>query len=166
MSRLDSFIRRMMAQRDLINEAAAMIAEVPGVVFELGLGNGRTFDHLRERLPGREIFVFDRRVAAHPSSVPDAGHMILGEVGETLPAAVARHRGRVAMVHNDLGDGTPENTAAIRTMLEGALAPALAPGALVLSNAPLIIEGTRELALPEGIATGRYFLYRRQDARG
>ena len=48
MSRLDSFIRRMQAQRDCLNAAAGLIADVPGVVFDLGLGNGRTFDHLRE----------------------------------------------------------------------------------------------------------------------
>ena len=31
-----------------------------GPVIELGLGNGRTYDHLRERLPGRRIIAFDR----------------------------------------------------------------------------------------------------------
>jgi hypothetical protein len=69
-SRLDSFIRRMQAQRDCLNVAAALIADVPGAVFDLGLGNGRTFDYLREILPDREIFVFDRVVNANPKSRP------------------------------------------------------------------------------------------------
>ena len=34
-----------------------------GPVLELGLGNGRTFDHLRERLPGRRIVAFDRALS-------------------------------------------------------------------------------------------------------
>ncbi len=55
----------MTAQRDCLALAARLVADVPGPVLELGLGNGRTYDHLREILPGREIFVFDRRVAAN-----------------------------------------------------------------------------------------------------
>ena len=51
MSRLDSFIRRVSAQRDCLNMAKDMIADVPGPILELGLGNGRTFDHLRELFP-------------------------------------------------------------------------------------------------------------------
>lgn len=72
MSRLDIFIRRMQAQRDCLNAAAAMIADIPGAVFDLGLGNGCTFDHLRETLTDREVFVFDRVVNANPKSTPDA----------------------------------------------------------------------------------------------
>ena len=88
MSRLDSFIRRLEAQRACLNHAAALIAGVDGAVLELGLGNGRTYDHLRALFPDREIFVFDRRVAAHPDCIPDDAHMILGDVRETLPAAL------------------------------------------------------------------------------
>jgi hypothetical protein len=54
MTRLDSAIRRLMAQRALLDWAAQDIASRPGLVLELGLGNGRTYDHLRERLPGRK----------------------------------------------------------------------------------------------------------------
>lgn len=36
---LDSFIRRMKAQSDCLNFAARKIAELPGPVVELGLGN-------------------------------------------------------------------------------------------------------------------------------
>ena len=69
MSRLDSFIRRMQGQRDCLNRAAELIAGIPGPVLELGLGNGRTYDHLKEILPDREIFVFDRRIAATFSAI-------------------------------------------------------------------------------------------------
>ena len=52
MSRLDSFIRRLEAQRACLALAAGRIGGLPGPVLELGLGNGRTYDHLRELLPG------------------------------------------------------------------------------------------------------------------
>ena len=66
MSRLDSFIRRLEAQRACLDRAAALVAGLAGPVLELGLGNGRTYDHLRALLPGRDIFVFERAVSAHP----------------------------------------------------------------------------------------------------
>ena len=59
-SRLDSFIRRLQAQRACLDMAAGLIADIDGLVLELGLGNGRTYDHLRETLPGREIYVCER----------------------------------------------------------------------------------------------------------
>ena len=50
MSRLESFIRRLDAQRLCLDWAAGAVVERPGAVLELGLGNGRTYDHLRARL--------------------------------------------------------------------------------------------------------------------
>jgi len=105
MSRLDSFIRRVSAQRDCLNAAAGMIADVPGPVLELGLGNGRTYDHLRERLPNREIFVFDRRIAAHSACIPDERHMILGNIDATLAHAMAQIGALAALAHCDIGAG-------------------------------------------------------------
>ena len=87
MSRLDSAIRRLQAQRACLDTAAGMITGMPGVVLELGLGNGRTFDHLRSRLPERDIYVFDRQVAAHPDCIPRDDHLFLGDLAETLPRA-------------------------------------------------------------------------------
>ena len=48
MSRLDSFIRRVTAQRDCLNRVAEIIEYHEGLILEMGLGNGRTYDHLRE----------------------------------------------------------------------------------------------------------------------
>ena len=90
MSRLDSFIRRMQAQRACLDWAAQAIQGRPGCVLELGLGNGRTYDHLRERLPDRDIYVFDRRISAHAGCIPPTEYMFLGEVAEMLPLAAAR----------------------------------------------------------------------------
>lgn len=164
MSRLDSFIRRLEAQRACIDFAARPGNLPDGPVFELGLGNGRTFDHLRERLPGREIFVFDRQVAAHPNCVPDAAYMIIGDIAETLPRAVLRLRGRVAFVHSDLGSGDAAIDRATARTVAPLIAEALAPNGLVVSDQALVIAGWQPLPPPPGIAESRYFLYRKPRA--
>ncbi len=89
MTRLDSAIRRLTAQRDLLDWAAGEIAPT-GFVLELGLGNGRTYDHLRDRLPGREIYVFERSPAAHPSCTPPEAYLFVGDIFDTLPAFIER----------------------------------------------------------------------------
>src|SRR5713101_3249826 len=105
MSRLDSFIRRLEAQRACLDRAAELIGGLDGVVLELGLGNGRTYDHLRALFPHREIYVCERRVAAHPDCVPPPERLILGDMRVTLTAARDRLGGRVALAHLDVGTG-------------------------------------------------------------
>jgi hypothetical protein len=110
MSRLDSVIRRLQAQRACLARAAALIRDLPGPVLELGLGNGRTYDHLRETLPAREIFVFEREVAAHPDCVPPADHLLLGDIHDTLPASGPAWRSSTAT----WAPATPSSTPASR----------------------------------------------------
>ena len=62
MSRLDSFIARMQAQRDCLNFLQPLVERQAGPILEVGLGNGRTYDHLRRLFPDRDIFVFERAV--------------------------------------------------------------------------------------------------------
>jgi hypothetical protein len=158
MSRLESAIRRLEAQRACLGHAAA--AAPPGPIFELGLGNGRTFDHLRGLLPGREIFVFEAQVNAHPDCIPDAEHLILGDLRKTLPASLARFAGRVALVHSDIGTGDPVRNAAFADWLGPAVRPFLAPDAVVASDQQLAALADLAAPLPAGIEPGRYFLYR------
>lgn len=160
-SRLDSFIRRLEAQRACIGAAAKWVAELDGPAFELGLGNGRTYDHLRERLDGREIFVFERQLAAHPACIPDPEHLILGDIHETLPAALARFEGRVALIHSDIGTGDEEANAAIASFLSGYLTKFLRPGGVIMADQPMTLNDVAALPLPEGVKPGRYFIYRR-----
>ena len=61
-SRLEKLYFRLEAQNACLGWAFTQIAGKPGIVFEIGLGLGRSFDHLRRYLPGREIFAFDRQV--------------------------------------------------------------------------------------------------------
>ena len=160
MSRLDSFIRRMQAQRACLDWAAKAIAGLPGPVLELGLGNGRTYDHLREILPDRDIYVFDRRIAAHPDCIPPEDHMFLGEVDEMLPVAAARLGRGVALVHTDLGTGDAEANAVLADLVGPLLAALVAPGGVVVANHELTVSGWTRLPEPEGVKPGRYFLYR------
>ena len=55
MSRLDFHIEQKIAQRDSIDLAARELAGHPGWVVEFGLGRGRSYSHLAERFPDREI---------------------------------------------------------------------------------------------------------------
>lgn len=166
LTRLDKAIRRLQAQRACLDWAAAEIASVPGPVCELGLGNGRTYDHLRARLPDREIFVFERIVNAHPDAVPPEAQLILGRIEETLPAALPRFAGRVALLHSDIGTGDDARNARIADWLGPQILPFLAPGAIVASDQPLAALSDIEAPLPAGVGENRYYLYRLPQRRG
>lgn len=161
MSRLDSFIRRLEAQRRCLDHAADLVRDVPGPVLEVGLGNGRTYDHLRSIMPQREIFAFDRQLAAHPDSTPPEDHLILGDVLDTLPRLIRQGRLHAAFAHADIGSGDKLATAAVAAALAPWLAEAVVPGGVVASDQPLVAPARlKPLPLPDGVAPGRYFLYR------
>ena len=161
MSKLDSFIRRMQAQRDCLNYAAREIRDLPGNVFELGLGNGRTYDHLCELLPNRTVYAFDRRMKCYQTCTPPAECMFVGEITKTLPSAAARLGRSVALVHMDLGTTDRQANANLLQSVAPLLQPLLKPGAVVVSNQALPeMGGWRKLAEPPGVKPGRYFLYR------
>lgn len=160
MSRLDSFIRRLLAQRASIDYAALQIAGLAGPILELGLGNGRTFDHLRERFPGREIFVFDRELAANPSSRPDAAHFIAGDFRQSLPTALERLGVKAALAHCDIGSHDRAASRALGAAIAPLLASLMVRGAIVLGDQPMAQPAWQELTLPDGLEPGRYFMYR------
>jgi hypothetical protein len=163
LSRLDLFIRRMTAQRACIEHTAEMIADLPGPILEVGLGKGRTFDHLRLCHPARAIMVFDRHIAAHPDAIPDPKDLFLGEFGDTLPLAFEKVGSTAALVHADFGSDNPENTRELARWLGPWLARFAAPGALVLTDQPLDAAGLKPLPLPPGVETGSYFIFQRVD---
>lgn len=160
MSRLDSFIRRLEAQRRCLEYSVGLVDGLEGPVFELGLGNGRTFDHLREICPEREIFVFERRVQANPDCVPAPDHLFEGPIAETLPLAIERFARTVPLVHADLGSGRPEIDQATSVLLAGHLPDLMLPGGIVLSDQELPWPAAIRVELPAGVAPGRYFIIR------
>ncbi len=157
LSRLDSFIRRLTAQRACLNQAAQMVSGRRGVVLEIGLGNGRTFDHLRETLPDREIFVFDRHVASHPDSTPDDAHLYLGDLSETLLRARDALPEPAILVHSDIGTGNAAHDAQVAQMMAEALPQMLQPGAVVVSDQAIPLPDAEDIPLPAGVWQDRYF---------
>jgi len=167
MSRLDSHIRQKIAQRDTIDLAARWLAGEEGVIAEFGLGTGRSYSHLVERFPGREVFCFDRRDVTHPRSRPPADHFYVGELADVLaePAVHARLAGRVLLLHLDLGSGGPEDDEVPEFVLSR-VHGWLRPRALVLSDQDLTLEPSWRL---ERVDTSepvqhaeRYHVYRRR----
>ena len=161
MSRLDGFIRRLEAQRACLDRAAELIRDLDGCVLELGLGNGRTYDHLRSRLPDRSIYVCERQVAAHPACIPPTDMLILGDMRETLPVVRSWLGGRVALAHLDAGSGDEAANRALAAELKPLILPLLRAGAVLASDPPLECPKLAMLPLPDGVAPGRYHLYRR-----
>ncbi|WP_424984907.1 class I SAM-dependent methyltransferase [Microbulbifer sp. S227A] len=157
MSRLDSMLRRFTAQRDGLNWAAEQIADLPGDVLDLGLGNGRTYDHLRELFPERRILVIDRVLQCHPSCTPPAENFLEGEA-EPMLRRLHEMGVRIALAHYDFGMGIKEDDVAEAARLSPLLAPAMCPGGLIVSGQPL--AGFRQVSGPDTIAPDRYLFYR------
>ena len=163
MSRLDSFIRRLEAQRACLDHAARLVAGLDGAVLELGLGNGRTYDHLRELFPERDIYVCEKKVAAHPDCVPPPERLILGDMRETLPRVYDRFAGRAVLAHLDAATGDVAASLALANELAPLILPLLRrPGSVLVSEPPLSLPAAdwAPLPLPGDIESGRDHLYR------
>ena len=159
MSRLDGFIRRLEAQRDCLNAVARLVGDRPGPVLEVGLGNGRTYDHLRALFPGRAIYVFDRAVLAHPDCIPPADMIRLGDFRETLPKFRAEGA-RAVLIHADIGNGDKAASLALARDLAPTLAALLVPGGYLVTDQPMEEARLERQPLPAGAAEGRYHFYR------
>lgn len=160
MSRLDSVIRRLQAQRACLAHAVALVEGLPGPMLELGLGQGRTYDHLRILSPQRTIIVFEREVAAMAESVPGEDCLILGDIRHTLPRMVPRFARKVPLVHSDIGTGDTGLNAKLAACVATHLAAILCPGGIVVSDQDLNFPGAVALPLPNEVPPGRYFMYR------
>jgi S-adenosyl-L-methionine methyltransferase len=160
-SRLDSFIRRLEAQRACLELAADLVGDLDGELLELGLGNGRTYDHLRKLFPHRNIFVCERTVAAHPDCVPPPQFLLLGDMRETLQTVRARLAERVALAHLDPGNGNIAASKALADHLIPLIVPLLQLNGVLVSEPAVSADELNALPLPDGIEAGRYNLYRR-----
>ena len=157
MSRLESMQRRISAQIDGLNWAAGQIAALKGDVLELGLGNGRTYDHLRQLLPDRRIWVVDRVLQCHPSCVPPEDLFVPGEGRDVLPELAAKGM-KFALLHYDFGRGIKADDVAEGRQMSPLIAPVMRPGGLIVSQQPLV--GFQPLRGPETVDPDRYCFYR------
>ena len=59
-------------------------------VIALGIGNGRTLDHLSVLFPERKVFAFDNVLHSAIGVLPPADQIVMGDIRETLPFALPR----------------------------------------------------------------------------
>ena len=165
-TRLERFIARMVGQLACLDAAAAATKAIHGGVWEVGLGNGRTYDHLRERFAGRDIIVFDRQVAAHPDCIPPVDRMRLGDFRDTIAVEAQRSAGALAMIHADVGSGDIAASRALGRWLAPLFAQALAPGGYLVGDQPMDDAALEPIALAAigalDLPPDTYFVYRRR----
>ena len=156
MSRLESMRRRLTAQIDGLNWGLAETANLTGDILELGLGNGRTYDHLREYGGGRRVAVIDRQLNCHPSCIPPEADFFQGEADDML-RQMSQNGMRFALVHFELGIGVEEHDNALSAKLAPLIAPLLVPGAIVVTQNPL--PGFTAIPGPDSVEDERYLFY-------
>lgn len=156
MSRLDSMMRRLAAQRDGLEWGKARVEGIAGDCLDMGLGNGRTYDHLREIAPERRIWVIDRALNCHPSCVPPERDYLEGEAEDML-RKLAGTGAKVVLGHYDFGFGVKEKDVAEAARLSPLIAACMAPGGVLVSGQPLV--GFKQVRGPETVAPDRYFFY-------
>ncbi len=158
-SLLDRMIERLLTQRACLQEAARLIAPLPGPVVELGLGKARTYDHLRRLLPQRQVLAFDREMHAPPAHVADDIALYLGDFRESLPPAVARWRGEVALLHADIGSYDRERDRLLVRDIVALLDALMRAGGVVVADREMRRPRWRRLPLPPSAGDWRYYLY-------
>jgi len=154
-SALDLLIRRLMSQRASLERAASLITQLPGPALQIGWGDGIAYDHLHEILRRRDLFVFDKAIAAPDTAPPQPEHRIIGDPSETLPQAWERWRREAAFAY--LNFAAPARAAAELAPL---LAPLLRPGAIVIAETAVELPGWEAVPASEGARDAREHLYR------
>lgn len=160
MSKLESFIRRMLAQRDCLDFAAQEIEAMPGAVLELGLGNGRTYDHLKQIMPNRDIYVFDRKVRPFASCAPPENRIFRGEVLETLIRAYDVLGKAAVLAHYDIATTNTEKSSKLAERVSPLLHRLMYSGSLVVSSVSMPFSHWSAVPLPASVKPERYFIYR------
>lgn len=157
MSRLESMMRRLTAQKLGLEWAVENTASLTGDALEIGLGNGRSYDHLREISPDRRIWVIDRILQCHHSCVPPTENFLQGEAGDMLTRLAAEGR-QIVVAHYDCGMGVKEKDVAEAAVLSPLIAAVMAPNGIIISGQPLV--GMIQVDGPDGIAPDRYYFYK------
>jgi hypothetical protein len=165
MSYLDNFINRMTAQRACIEYARELIEDVEGPILEFGLGHGRTYDHILQTFPSRDVYVFEKAVSPNVFVRPPDALLFEGDIHQTVRTAAARLPGKAAMAHSDLGLKDRDGAVPIVASIIAHLPDLIAPGGLYISNTDIsLVDGAlppafRPVEVPQ-VPAGRYFIYR------
>ena len=160
MSRLESAIRRLQAQKISLDWSAKNIHKQGGVVLEFGLGNGRTFDHMRKLLRERVIYVFEREIAAHPDCIPHPAFQFIGDFRDSIPRAIEQLGRNATLAHLDIGTGQKNTSLALASEIAPCIEKLLCVNAIVVSDQEVERWRSCKLQLPGGISENRIHLYR------
>tara|TARA_Y100001933_G_scaffold60140_1_gene60265 strand:+ start:82 stop:495 length:414 start_codon:yes stop_codon:yes gene_type:complete len=133
--------------------SAKNIHKQRGVVLEFGLGNGRTFDHMRKLLPQRDI-------AAHPDCIPHPAFQFIGDFRDSIPRAIEQLGRSAALAHLDIGTGQKNTSLALASKITPCIEKLLCVNAIVVSEQEVERWRSYKLQLPAGISENRIHLYR------
>ncbi|MEE4237357.1 MAG: class I SAM-dependent methyltransferase [Anderseniella sp.] len=161
LSRLEKTSARLRSQIACLGLVIDAIATMKGPVFELGLGRGRTYDHLRWHMPDRDIYAFDREIVPIEDCRPPEAFIVAGDLEETLPRYAARFAGQVVLANCDLGSYRQAHNEHMAGLIAPWLPQAVAPGGFVCSDLPLVLDGFELLPLPEDAVEGHYRIFRK-----
>ncbi|MEM7169344.1 MAG: class I SAM-dependent methyltransferase [Pseudomonadota bacterium] len=156
-SELEKLIARFRSQKACLDLAARLVADLEGPILDLGLGKGRTFDHLRRLFPNRSIFAFDLVMHAPEHCRPSPNQLILGDFLETLVGFEAK-AGPAALVHADIGSRDRAADAQLAAKLAPLIDQVVLPGAVILSDRPLESPGWYALEPPLEAGVWPYFM--------
>lgn len=174
MSRLEDLIHRFTSQRNVLDYVIRRMredgfnrhlvggigSEDAAIAVELGLGSGRTYDHLREKLPkGIDVFAFDRAIETHPGLEPAPELAVLGEIAETLPAFAEKYRNRAVLVHLDIGSNKRSGDNEVHQALAPHIAKLLRPGGYLVSDRPVDLPELRAKDVSGILCNWSYYLY-------
>ncbi len=165
-SLLERMIERLVTQRACLDQAADLVARLTGPVVELGLGKGRTYDHLRRLLPHREILVFDRQIHAPKAYLPDRADLYLGDFRDTVRAAIERLRGKVVLLHADIGSTDRERDRELVDEIAPLIDELMCDHGIVVTDRDMRRTHWESLPLPSAAGNWTYFMYRVKKADG
>jgi hypothetical protein len=160
MDALTRMMARLQTQKVCLDHAAALVADVPGAVLEVGLGKGRSYDRLRALFPRRAIYAFDREVHCAEGLRPPEAQLFLGDFRDSVPAAFERLGSCAALAHVDLGTEDFARDCELAAAVAPLLDRLLLPGAVVLCDRPMQGPGWSALPHPAAEAPFPYYLYR------
>ena len=143
MSYLDNFINRLTAQRNCLDLAVELVRGIEGPVLEFGLGHGRTYDHLRQNFPDRDIYAFENRVSPNVFVRPADELLFLGDIADTIRTAAARLPRKAALAHSDLGLKDRQGAVPIVADIIAYLPGLMAKGGFYISNVDIaLVDGS------------------------
>lgn len=160
-TQLEKTYYRLQAQILSLNWAFEQIEKIPGVILEIGLGLGRTYQYIRTHLPEREIIVFERNVHSYDACTPPAGDIITGDIFSTLVSNAYRFKNNTALIHSDLGSFNKAANRKKSALLSQNLSPCLTENAIVLSDLPLDLPDCAALDLPGNARKESYYIYKK-----